>query len=214
MTAPSRALAVAVHRPLAEQLVAVAALRGGESVLELTAGDGELGRALRARDATIALTVVGVVEREPLHLPFADGAFDAALSLLALDGGDTLPAALHEVARVARRARIVVWEDGAVHENALRAAWLDAAEAETPPVRGPVAPAAPPPGWSRGALADVARFDSARQLMTALLGERCADIDAPTMAALLARFEERLAEHIAADGTLRIPVRAGVLALG
>jgi hypothetical protein len=237
VTAPGRTIAAAVHRPLAEQLVALAGLRDGERVLALTAGDGELERALRAGRVDVALEVVHassaadgatgvaleVVDAAPAAdgatvastaLPFTDGGFDVALSLLAAGDGDALLAALGALGRVARRVRVVVWEGGATHENALRAAWDDAGAGSAPPVRLAVAPVALPAGWSRSVLADVARFDSARQLLEALTSERGVEVPAALAPALLRRFEELIAPHTAADGTLRVPVRAGLLVRG
>lgn len=218
MAAPGRTLAVAVHRPLAEQLVDVAALHDNERVLEVCAGDGELTRRLRERCAGAAV-VVEVVDRAqpqrgPLSLAFAPASFDVALSLLALESGDDLADDLGELARVAQRARVVVWADGAAHEDALHSAWLDAGGSdESAPVRGPVPPAALPPGWSRTVLADVARFDSAAQLWAALTIERGVDVPAGRARVLRERFAHHLAPFTAADGTLRVPVRASLLAL-
>jgi hypothetical protein len=232
VTAPGRTIAAAVHRPLAEQLVALAGLRDGERVLALTAGDGELERALRAGRVDVALEVAdassaadGAMGATALPFtdgasdvavsrPFGDGGFDVALSLLAAGDGDALLAALGALGRVARRVRVVVWEGGATHENALRAAWDDAGAGSAPPVRLAVAPVALPAGWSRSVLADVARFDSAHQLLDALTSERGVEVPAALAPALLRRFEELIAPHTAADGTLRVPVRAGLLVRG
>jgi hypothetical protein len=218
MAAPARTLAVAVHRPLAEQLVDLAALQSNERVLEVSAGDGELTRRLRERWASASVTVEVVdraqSQRSPLSLAFAPASFDVALSLLALESGNDLAGDLAELARVAHRARIVVWEDGAAHENALHSAWPDAGGSdESAPVRGPVPPAALPPGWSRIVLADVARFDSVGQLWAALTIERGIDVPARRARVVRERFAHHLAPFTAADGTLRVPVRASLLAL-
>jgi hypothetical protein len=211
--APGRLLATSVHRPLAEQLVALTEMHDGDRVLELSAGDGELTRRLHDRGATVEVVDLS---RHPDHrrLPFAADSHDVVLSLLALDSDDELPSALLELARVAARARIVVWEDGATHENALRAAWRDAGDTTAPPVDEPALPAPLPPRWSRSVLSDVARFDGADQLWAALVVERDVVVPHDRAHALRQRFADVLAPFTAADGTLRIPVRAALLALG
>lgn len=212
MLTPGRTLAVAVHRPLAEQLVDLAALRGGERVLELFAGDGELTR--RLRDHGAAVEAVDISEQPSGLLLFPSASFDVALSLLALDAGDNLASALAELARVAQRARVVVWEDGATHETALHQAWDAAGGAAPSPVRGAVAPVELPPGWSRTTLADVARFDSVGLLLAALTSERGIEVADGRRDDLREHLALALTPFIAADGTLRMPVHASLLALG
>jgi hypothetical protein len=213
--APGRLLATAVHRPLAEQLVALTELRGDDRVLELSAGDGELTRRLRNRGATVDVVDLA---RHPQHRggppPFAADSYDIVLSLLALDCNDELASTLRELAGVAARARIVVWEDGAAHESALRAAWRDAGGATANPAGEPASPPSPLPGWSRSVLSDVARFDGTEQLWAALVVERGVDVPRDRAHALRERFAHHLAPFTAADGTLRIPVRAALLARG
>lgn len=225
MQAVGRTLTAAVYRPLAEQLADAAAIRSGERVLELSAGDGELTVRLLRAPRTPALTVV-VAEAQPAgdirealgsapvelvitpawQLPFGDNAFDLAVSLLAIDASDRLSATLTELARVARRARLLVWTDGATHENALRAAMA------TTPATTSKAPAMPA-GWTQTTLADVARFDGITQLWLALVTERGIEIPVHRERAVRERLQENLAPYTAADGTMRIPVRAALLSL-
>jgi SAM-dependent methyltransferase len=221
-----RTLATAVYRPLAEQLAGIAAIGARESVLELSAGDGELTAHLLRTPAAPALTVVVADTqqaddlREALspapvelvitpswQLPFRDNELDVAVSLLAIDTGDQLQATLTELARVARRARVLVWTDGATHENALRDAM-----ASTPTTT--TTPATPlPPGWTQTTLADVARFDGIGQLWLALVTERGIEIPVPQQQAVRERLQKNIAPYTAADGTMRIPVRAALLSL-
>jgi len=221
-------LAVAVYRPLAEQLVAVAAPGPGDRVLEVSAGDGEVIRRLagaasqplptvlvatdaRARalgEAIAPLQAVVVVARA-WDLPFGDAEFDLAVSLLAVAGPERAGQALAELARVARRVEVVVWTDGATHENALRDAWRELAAPGALPVT--MLTAATPPGWTPSELADVARFDGIGQLWAGLVTERGITVPAALATALKERLAENVAAFTAADGTMRIPVRATLL---
>jgi hypothetical protein len=227
MPATGRTLSAAVLRPLAEQVAGVAAIGAGERVLELSAGDGELTVRLLSTPDAQPLTVVvadvhaagsvrDAVGPSPIHLviapawqlPFADNTFDLALSLLAIHPGTMLAATLTELARVARRAHVAVWTDGATYENALRDAWRD--------VRGEAAhttavPIPPLLGWTQRALADVARFDGIAQLWLALITERGSEVPANHERDLRTRLEQHVSQHTAADGTMRIPVRATLL---
>lgn len=221
-------LAVAVYRPLAEQLVAVAAPGPGDRVLEVSAGDGEVIRRLagaasqplptvlvatdaRARalgEAIAPLQAVVVVARA-WDLPFGDAEFDLAVSLLAVAGPERAGQALAELARVARRVEVVVWTDGATHENALRDAWRELGAPGTLPAT--LMTTATPPGWSQSELADVARFDGIGQLWAGLVTERGITVPAALATALKERLAENVAAFTAADGTMRIPVRATLL---
>ena len=221
-------LAVAVYRPLAEQLVAVAAPGPGDRVLEVSAGDGEVIRRLagaasqplptvlvatdaRARalgEAIAPLQAVVVVARA-WDLPFGDAEFDLAVSLLAVAGPERAGQALAELARVARRVEVVVWTDGATHENALRDAWRELAAPGALPVT--MLTAATPPGWTPSELSDVARFDGIGQLWAGLVTERGITVPAALATALKERLAENVAAFTAADGTMRIPVRATLL---
>jgi SAM-dependent methyltransferase len=223
-----RTLAVAVYRPLAEQLLGVAAPAAGERVLELSAGDGEVSRLLAGaasgplptvvvatdalasalREAIVPLLADAVVA-PAWHVPFGDGDFDLAVSLLAIAGADRIAQTLAELARVARRVAILVWTDGATHENALRDAWRELGAPGEPP--DTMLTAATPPGWSGSELADVARFDGIGQLWAGLVTERSVAVPAAMATALQERLAENVAAFTAADGTLRIPVRATLL---
>lgn len=219
-----RTLAAAVYRPLAEQLAGLAAIGACERVLELSAGDGELTAHLLSTPGAPALTVavadvhhagdvrdalgpapVELVIAPASQLPFADNAFDLAVSLLAIESGDQLTESLIELARVARRAHVVVWSDGATHENALR-------DAITTTSTAPPSPAPPlPAGWTQTPLADVARFDGIGQLWLALVTERGIEIPEHQEHAARERLQENVAQFTAADGTMRIPIRATLL---
>lgn len=196
-------------RPLAEQLATLAAPRADETVLELSSGDGELNARLRGTAGAAAGTVVVVTPSR--HLPFDDSAFDLAVSLLAIDAGDDLPATLSELARVASRAHVVVWGNGATHENALRDAWRDLSGDDAATA---VAGAPPPPEWTQSTLTDVARFDGIHQLWQAMITERGVTVPAGQEQALRERLQHHVAPFTAADGTMRIPVRATLLTLG
>ena len=221
-------LAVAVYRPLAEQLVAVAAPGPGDRVLEVSAGDGEVIRRLagaasqplptvlvatdaraRALGEAIAPLTAPTVVAPAWQLPFGDGDFDLAVSLLAVAGPERAGQALAELARVARRVEVVVWTDGATHENALRDAWRELGAPGALPAT--LMTTATPPGWSQSELADVARFDGIGQLWAGLVTERGITVPAALATALKERLAENVAAFTAADGTMRIPVRATLL---
>jgi Methyltransferase domain len=221
-------LAVAVCRPLAEQLVAMAAPAPGERVVELSAGDGEVSRRLAgAASGALPTVVVATAARARAHgaaiapleadirvasawqLPFGDWEFDLAVSLLAVAGAERAVDALAELARVARRVAVVAWTRGATHENALRDAWRELGAPGALP--DTMLTAAVPPGWSGSELADVARFDGIAQLWAGLVTERGVAVAAALATALQERLAENLAAFTAADGTMRIPVRATLL---
>jgi hypothetical protein len=232
-TLSGRTLAAAVLRPLAEQLVDEAQLQSGERVLEISGGDGQVTRWLVGAELGDAFAVAAIVADDeraqqlraaiaPAHvdvmvaqswaLPFNRGDFAVAISLLAIDRED-LNASLDEVSRVTDRALVAAWGDGAVHEKALRDAWL-AVTGHAPPLP-PVVHLLPPPArWQQRTLSDVARFDGIDQLWAALVSERGIDDTAVPAATIRAGLGARLAQHTAADGTLRIPVRAELFALG
>jgi Methyltransferase domain len=221
-------LAVALYRPLAEQLVAMAAPAPGERVVELSAGDGEVSRRLagaasgplptvvvatdaraRALGEAIAPLAADIRVASAWQLPLGDWEFDLAVSLLAGAGAERAGQVLAELARVARRVAVVVWTDGATHENALGDAWRElGAPGELP---GTMLSAATPPGWSDRELADVARFDGIGQLWAGLVTERGVAVPAALATALQQRLAENVAAFTAADGTMRIPVRATLL---
>jgi hypothetical protein len=225
----SREYAAAVLRPLVEQLLEVAAITAGMSVLDVRPPSADLIRALppstavavtddeaaatTLRDELRAARAEARVVTAPLAaLPFDTGAFDAVLSLFGLTGSHGGAVALAELARVGRRAIVVVWDGGATLENALRAA-LSAVTGTAPAslVRALEPPAAP--GWSRQQLADVARFDSVARLVSALTEQHDLDVEAMQRAALVAHMESSLAAFTGADGTLRVPLRATALAM-
>lgn len=201
---PGRTCAVAVYRPLAEQLADLAGARPGDRVLELSAGDGELTARLPA----------GVeVAVRPWTLSRVHRGVDVAVSLLALDSRDDVGAVLDDLERIAAHALVAVWTDGATHVDALRAAWRDVGGDETAIDPPGVDPAAVPSRWSRVPLADVARFDGVGQLLVAMTAEQGISVPGEMNDPLRERLAHHLARFTAADGTLRIPVRALLLSM-
>lgn len=198
---------MAVHRPLAEQLVGLAVVAPGERVLELVDGDDELTGRLRA-----AVGAEGTVEvaARPWHLTQPPGRFDLAACLLAIDTQLELHEVLPQLAVVAHRALVAVWGGGATYDNALRAAWRDVSGADPPALHHPD-PVNPPSGWRQRRVSDVARFDGVDQLLTALTDERDIAPAGLDRAALRDRLAHHLARFTAHDGTMRIPVRATVV---
>jgi hypothetical protein len=207
---PGHTLAVAVHRPLAEQLTALAGPREGARVLELAAGDAELTIRLRA-----AVGVRGNVEviGRPWNLTHPEDHFDLAVSLLAIESQAELQAVLPQLNVVAPRVLIAVFGGGATYDNALRTAWRDVMGAELaalPSTDSVLTPA----GWRQGRLSDVARFDGIEQLLMALTSERGIDVPAEPRTALRDRVAREMAPFTAADGTMRIPVHITLVERG
>ena len=210
MPPPGRTLAVAVYRPLAEQLAGIAAPLGGKRVLELSAGDGELSARLR-RDVGEHGSVE--VRARPWNLTQDAGHFDVALSLLAIDVQDELQSVLPQLSVIARRAHVAVAGGGATYDNALRTAWrdVDGTDLEALP---PTDPVSSPNGWRQRRLSDVARFDGIDQLLTGLTDERGIEVQSDQRTALRDRLAAELAPFTAADGTMRIPVHATLVEHG
>lgn len=103
----------------------------GRRVLDLGAGEGYVGRALRERTGVWTCSVdVGPFRRAAgayviyagSLLPFGDGAFDTTLVLLALHHCPKPESVLDEGLRVTRR-RLIVMES--VYRNPLERFWLD-----------------------------------------------------------------------------------------
>ena len=195
---------MAVYRPLAEQLATAAAPRAGERVLELSAGDGELTRSLRA--AVGAGGGVDVVEA-PWHFAHPENSYALAVSLLAIDAQDVLHAVLPQLGVVARRVVVAASGGGATYDNALATAWR-AVVGEDPAALPPTDPVVAPAGWRQRRLSDVARFDGIDQLFTALTEERGIEVPSEHRASLRERLGRELAAFTYADGTMRIPVHA------
>lgn len=221
----------AVLDPLAEQLTDIAGISAGMRVVDVLAGSGRLTRRLvgcvgplgrvtavadidgaaELRDELRAARVnAEVVDASATELPFADGSFDAALSVLGITATCGGVAALQEMARVARRVIVLAPRRG-VLEDALLAA-LSAGFGDTPAQL--LAAWEPPPlpvGWAAQAVSDVARFDSATQLLRAVLetcGQSLSQRGAHSVDAALATT---LAAYTGADGTVRVPVQATVM---
>ena len=210
MLVPGHTLAVAVHRPLAEQLTALAGPRAGARVLELAAGNAEL--TIRLRASVGARGKVEVHER-PWNLTHPEEHFDMAVSLLAIESQDELHAVLPQLALVAPRVRVAVAAGGATHDNALRTAWRDVFGAELVALPS-TDPVATPVGWRQRRISDVARFDGIEWLLSALTDERGVDVPSRSRTALRDRLAEHLAAFTAADGTMRIPVHVTLVERG
>ena len=141
---------------LATALIDFAGVEPGMRTLDVGCGPGALAAALVERTGTARVSAadpsapfvdacrarmpgVEVVEAEAEALPFADGAFDAALSQLVVNFMRDAEAGVREMARVTRPGGIVascVW-DYAGEMTLLRAFW-DAAR-EVDPERGAAA---------------------------------------------------------------------------
>ncbi|PZR78413.1 MAG: hypothetical protein DLM65_12930 [Candidatus Aeolococcus gillhamiae] len=198
-----------MYRPLAEQLAGLAAPGQGESVLELSAGDGELTARLQA--AVGGGGSVEVIERPGTTVP-RQGAFDLVVSLLAVETQAELDVMQPHLEVVAGRAFIGIGAGGLTYDNALQAAWRRLTGADLGALASS-APVAAPRGWRQRRLSDVARFDGIDQLLIALLDERGIDV-APRRAALRERLAREVAPFTAADGTMRIPVHVTLVEHG
>lgn len=131
-------------RRLAPHFVTFAGVREGEQILDVGTGTGALARAIAA--ATTTTRVVGIdpaaryvaaaaaQDDDPrlrfevgdaMNLPFADGRFDRALSMLVLNFVPEPATALRQMCRVTRPGGVVaaaVWDYGAGMEM-LRLFW-------------------------------------------------------------------------------------------
>jgi SAM-dependent methyltransferase len=111
-------------RVLAPLFVDFAGVRPGDRVLDVGAGTGALTEALLAHGISAAAVdpspefaavlrerFPGLeVEQAPAEsIPFADGVFDAALAQLVVAFMADAPAAIAEMARVARRVAVCMW---------------------------------------------------------------------------------------------------------
>ncbi|MBJ7609876.1 MAG: hypothetical protein JF887_10685 [Candidatus Dormibacteraeota bacterium] len=236
----SRIYAAALLGPLAEQLVDAAGILPGMRVLDVFGGAGVLSRRLATvlgpngslvaleegsaeplngggdaarmlEDELRSARVRAQVTSAPSHqLPFGDGEFDVAVSLLrvtAVVGGTP---ALAEMQRVAHQAAaIVAGERCPAPEDLLARAWTDVT-GDAPAHLRMTDPVELPPRWTATPLADVARFDSAEQLWTALEQFPLTTPDGAS-ATVRRRFSTLLAPFEGADGTLRIPVEMRLL---
>jgi SAM-dependent methyltransferase len=174
---------------LAPLLVRFAEVADGQRIVDVGCGTGSLAHALL--EVGPAVRVAGVdptrdfveharrcVSRDRAlfevsgaeSLPFADGAFDAALALLVLQALDDPPRAIREMARVTRRGGCVataLWDftDGMPMISLL---W-QAAEAVAPRTTARRMAEHPPPRFSLGSLAQLWAGAGLVQVRTARL---------------------------------------------
>jgi hypothetical protein len=66
-------------------------------------------------------------------------------------------------------------------------------------------------GWTSHVITDVARFDSAAQLLRAVLDHAGLSLPREATQAVRAQLTDALAAYAGADGTLRMPVQATVM---
>jgi ubiquinone/menaquinone biosynthesis C-methylase UbiE len=127
----ARLLEAFLRRYAVEQAAAVAPFVRGRRLLDLGAGEGFVGTALRARERVWVCSVdVGPFRRAPgpyvaydgRRLPFADRTFDTTLILLVLHHCADPEAVLNEAVRVTRRHLLVV---ESVYRNPRDRCWLD-----------------------------------------------------------------------------------------
>ncbi|MEO8898913.1 MAG: hypothetical protein ABI473_09530 [Candidatus Dormibacter sp.] len=230
----SRLYETALLGPLAEQLVEAIGIAPGMRVVDVLGDAGVLTRRLAAttgiagsvvtvvaddiaaralaqelrESRTIALEVVA----SPDELPFQGREFDAAASLLRLEG-DVGAAALREMERVAHRAAAIVAAGSRpLPEDLLARAWQEVTATVPPELRAPDA-VLPPEDWTATPMRDVARFDGAQQLWIALCDHLAIRMDDAEATAVSRHFNEALVAFQGADGTLRIPVEVTLLRL-
>lgn len=122
---------------LAPMFADFAEIRHGERVLDVGSGTGKLADELQRRGAAVTVAepspefAASLRERfDDVHeapaerLPFEDGTFDAALAQLVVAFMEDAPAAVAEMARVARRVAVCMWGTAevqmfaAIHETA------------------------------------------------------------------------------------------------
>ena len=160
----------------------------------------------------------------PLH-PLADSSCDRVASLCTLGfwDGDTLYDVAQQLTRPSGRAAIVSWDAAhpPLHEVALidalrnvagiRSRFLERCLATTEP--------APAAGWERKTLHDVVRFDGIGSYWAAMVVSRpvaaeLAEQPEDVLTAVRGACQRALEACTAADGTMRIPVRATLYRLG
>jgi SAM-dependent methyltransferase len=227
----SRVYDVAVLDPLAEQLTDIAGISAGMRVVDALAGSGRLTRRLvgsvgplgrvtavedmetagELRDELHAARVDADVADAPLTaLPYADGSFDAALSLLGITATRGGAGALAEMARIARRVIVLAPRRG-VMEDALLAALNAGIDDEPAHLLARWEPPPLPVGWTSHVITDVARFDSVTQLLRAAVEHAGLSLPQDATHAVRAQLTSALAAYAGADGTLRVPLQATVM---
>jgi SAM-dependent methyltransferase len=230
-TSWTRVFDAAVLDPLAEQLVDLAGITTGMRVVDVSAGSGRLTRRLvrcvgplgrvtavddidnggELRDELRSARVdADVVDARLTALPFADGSFDAALSLLGITATRGGVAALEEMARVAGRVTALAPLRGVLEDAVLAA--LSASMGDAPVhLLARWEPPLLPAGWTSHVITDVARFDSVTHLLRAVLERAGLSPPLDPTQVVSAQLINALAAHTGADGTLRVPVQATVM---
>ena len=230
----------AVLRPIAEQLLDIAAVRSGGSACDLLCDRGAATRLLAsavapggavfavdlepslaegaASEAAPAPCVVTAVVARDAALPLPDGSCDAVISVLTIASApDLVGEAVRIVARDGRIA-IAAWdaERPPPHEAALEEALHTVAGHKSDPLQALLAPVGDGAGLARGRIREVARFDGPGHLWSALADERAVGDDIAGLAPAVVEGVRQetlrlLAPFAQRDGTLRIPVEALLL---
>lgn len=225
----------AVLRPLAEQVAAALGPAPEGPLLDLVCDAGvltrELARGVRRSGVLYAVdpepelasaAVAGVPGARTLTLglgalPIREGSCGGAGSLLTLGFAPGLLDRARPLLAANATVACAVWdpEDPPPHEEALARALRDDAGHVSPFLARVLAP--PLIDSLRAErIADVARFDSEAQYWAALVVERplvaeLAALPPPAVAAARRSAAGLLSRYAAADGSLRIPVRALLL---
>ena len=235
------ALSAMVLRPLAEQLLQELDLRPGAVVCDLMCDGGTLTPFLASAVAPIGVTVTLDTDLElatlaaenVMHIskvvprmsdgatvPLDDASCDAVASLLTVVFADHR-FLIEDTRRILRgdgMAALVVWD--AERPPAFAVALRDALQDEgitSPFLERLLAPVAVPRGATLRGLRDVCRAETVAHLWAAMLdgplAVELASLPEAMVASVRARYAAALEQYEEPDGTLRIPVHAGVLTL-
>lgn len=202
---------------------ALGAAVGSRGSVMLVDTDSALLQAANADVAGTGCSVSTRVATGALH-PLADSSCDRVASLCTLGfwDGDTLYDVAERVSRPAGCAAIVTWDVSRppLHEVALIDALRDAGCIRSRFLERCLATAEPAPatGWERLTLHDVVRFDGIGSYWAAMVVSRpvAAELAEETdevLTAVRTVCQRALEPCTAADGTMRIPVRATVYRL-
>lgn len=131
-----------ILRPMADEIVGLAGLRGGESVLDLATGTGLIARAaaeaagavvgadislgMLARARSLSAGALPFVAGDAHRLPFGDRSFDLVVCGLSLSHFGEVSVALGEIRRVLRpKGRFLTSAWGSEGENPSKAAAVE-----------------------------------------------------------------------------------------